>query len=332
MPIMATEANVFRESIVSNARPSGSTNVSVPAGGTIVGLGNGQISINGAVQTVSNININSNHPGVTLVGDFTGINAFVQNHVTLHLGSATQPFVVNDTSGSGSYIATGGSININVTDGLVMENVSVGALNGGITFDSPGTPGNVSMGATFISQGQMTGTIRASGWNTEQMPQFYGHQQLTMNMIGVGGIEMGGLFFSSGGAHMSVTVNNGGADFDGLFFSNHSGSGSMINGHTNIKMPSRFPSMPMLERLRHWLVNELGGGSCSCPIPPSCTCPPPPGCPCPLVPDCTCVPPLDCACPWKINHTCTPALYIDNNESRWFSSGSGRLNGLVAWQ
>jgi hypothetical protein len=326
MPVMTANdshgnmgGDAFRGWVRDQAQNSAnaSTNaLSVPGGATIMRRNDGWISINGGNYQAppgngQSLSITGNWPGVTLVGDFTGINVFVRNDVPLTLGSATQAFTVRNTPAAQRSIATNGSVTVNVTDGTTMEHVNIGAHNGAMTFVSHGNPNNVSMGARFISGNHMTGEIRVSGWNAAQIPQFYTHQTVNITMRGVNrttgaeaAIPMGGLFQSIGGSHMGgVRVYNGGASFDGMFFANSSGTGSLINGNTNIVMPPRFPlNMPAMPRLQRWLEDQIAGANLPCTCNPqvihSCTpCSGPPACPCP--PPCgICIDPCICdTCP-----------------------------------
>jgi hypothetical protein len=179
--------------------------------------------------------------GVTLVGDFSGINIFVQNSAPLTLGgptngTTTSHFISQNNTGANPgtrYIATGGPITVNVTNGLVMEHVSVCSTNSNIAFNSPGalvpnapsgissltgSPGIVSMGAEFIATGDINGTISVSGWNSAQIPQFSSHQMVEMRMRSTEAVRMGGLFHNLGGNHIRVGIHNHGAAFDGMFF------------------------------------------------------------------------------------------------------------------
>ncbi|MCL1883808.1 MAG: hypothetical protein FWF81_08675, partial [Defluviitaleaceae bacterium] len=198
---------------------------------------------------------------LTLVGDFTGINFYGIGVGNLILGTETQRFNVQNTLGNETYIFSPGNVSVNVADGLIMERVSIGA-DGAMNFASLGTPGGLSIGAIFTSQGHMTGTITASEWNAQQVPQFYGRQGITMTMQSPQYLPMGGLFASADGGHLRITIENSGADFVGLFAGNQSADG-YVQGMTNITTPffSTMPMMPQLSRELSFVSgeNSIGG-------------------------------------------------------------------------
>lgn len=258
----------FRNSIrIAAYNPSGWVTVS---GGTIEGRtlpGNvRQVRVgSGAWQTVEYIQITGN---ATLIGDFTGINVYA-GYNTLTLGTATTPLVVDNTPANTTNIwGSGHPMTVNVTGGLTLENVRVGT-NAAMNFRSPdatdpnfsnsGSPGSVSMGATFVAGGHIGGEIRVADW-VGGIPQIISHQAIGGNifsntplrMTSVTPIQMGALFKTTNGGNIHVHIDNGGAAFDGMILGNQSAGGG-ITGNTNMNVPPALPSMQLMPFLQHWL-------------------------------------------------------------------------------
>jgi len=280
----------YREGYWNNARP-------VSTGGTIPNALFMQIPSNVPTFTILGERIGANHfirygsaAGVatatpipapthlfvsgggqhtTLIGDFSGINVYVRNNasasfnipnytiagenvnfsnVALTLGTETQPFVVDNTSDETSIFVSWANILVNVSDGFTANRVNIGTQTGDIRIRSF-VAGDVVMNARFMAQ-NVRGFINASNWSG--IPLFMATGQIRMRMLsgnsGADYVPMGAFFHSTGGDHLSVGIENGGARFDGYFFSNSS-SGSIIRGNTNLAVPPNPPVLDMMPEL-----------------------------------------------------------------------------------
>ncbi|MCL2047568.1 MAG: hypothetical protein FWG87_02465, partial [Defluviitaleaceae bacterium] len=253
-------------------------NAPVTAHIDIVG-GNRVLTIDGVVTPMPpgdppNLILNTGMP-LILTGDFTGVN-LLNRGPSLVLGSADVPFKAENVAGkeNQTFIAATTRIEVNVRDGLALENVNV-ATDGFVNFNSPpDTLGSISLGATFMGkEGGIHGTIAATAWKEGQIPQFYARSNIgakdgeTYNPLMFKGVDsegnsakvdnMGGLFVTSDGGHVMLNVDNDGADFNGILIANES-VGSFIEGDTNIN-GTKLPTMDMMPELEDFFENDNAG-------------------------------------------------------------------------
>jgi len=260
------EAHDFRDSIRDTASsPSGLVTI-LPYGGVIHRDGvTGRIYHNDDFtghNNVQNIRINRDS---TLTGDFTGINVYVGSWGgALTLGAPGAPIVVANEPGAVTTIFSASNVTVNVTSGLTLENVRIGA-HGTMAFSSPGAAAAVSMGAMFIAGGHIGGAIWVSGWNAGQIPQFISSQAVGLSMASTTPMRMGGLFYSVNGGHANIQIDNGGAIFDGIFIGNQSGNTGTITGNTNISVPPVMPTMALMPALQAEFNRINDSGSDECP-------------------------------------------------------------------
>ncbi|MCL2049960.1 MAG: hypothetical protein FWG87_14660 [Defluviitaleaceae bacterium] len=215
------------------------------------------------------------YTGATLIGDFTGINVIVKSgSVTLGSGgSDPKPFISNNSVANETVIWSSGEINVNVSDGMNMNNVTVGSFGGNMNILSHGEPGKVHMNAIFAAE-RMEGNvnnpdatpnvIKAAEWDTNQLPQFYVNGQMQLAMEGIdkdgNGIAMSGLFANADGSQVKIDINNGGADFNGIIAAPPS-HGSHVRGNTNFIVPPKITAEAMdVVPALDVQINSGGGG------------------------------------------------------------------------
>lgn len=291
-PIHGAGFNTFMSGIRSQARGespgSSSHSITVPAGATVMRREDGRISTNGGTTWTEipagrdGLRITGNYPGVTLVGDFTGLNVYVTNNVTLNLGSATQPFIALNTPGNERAVASSGNVLVNVVDGHATDNVFINSYNGTFRFENPGAANaerRVHMGATFIANNFWNWSgpdneIRATQWGFPELatadrpipiPQFISHQAVKLNFTAVNGpFDMGAFIMSASGDSIQVTVNNGTSNnrgnFHGMFVGQQNAGINRLQGVANLIQPPLMPRTEhMLPRFSSWA--GISGGS-----------------------------------------------------------------------
>lgn len=192
--------------------------------------------------------INLSNGNITLVGDFTGVNIRFTGYGTLTLGTGIAPFVVQNPADEPTFISYEASnhININVSNGTILENVSLASSGGeGIRFSSTPVSGignTVRMNALFYSNHTISGTIAAQNWASNLLPQIYSGNEINLTMTG--STYMSGVFYAHGVPRINLP---GVTRFDGLVYSRDNAI-TITPSNANIAVvPTNLPGAGVLD-------------------------------------------------------------------------------------